>query len=124
MFKPQAHWTTDAQASREDVEDRYNGYWEHATYQAQASIENKATFLVRHGPQTDLEAVGRWLRDAQVEEFTEDQLEARGSIRSRNEAFYVDGKRLPSESGWHGQVEMLRRFWVCGALLQAEWVVV
>lgn len=33
--------------------------WEHAVYQADASIENKAVLLVRHGSEHDLGAVGR-----------------------------------------------------------------
>lgn len=106
-------WTIDAQTARDDVEERYNEHWEHEAYQAQASIEQKARFLVRHGSETDLEAVERWLRDAQAEGFTEEEIEVRSSIRSRNEAWHGPVKRLPFEPAWQGQVEMVRRFWAC-----------
>lgn len=112
-FKEQAHWTIDAQAAREDLDKRYNEHWRHEAYHGNASIENKARFLVRHGDVHDCEAVGRWLRDRQIEELTLDEVEVRRWIRSRNEAWHVHVKRLPFEPAWQGQVEMLRRFWAC-----------
>lgn len=112
-FKQQAHWTIDAEGAREDVKKRYNEYWAHEAYQGGASIRQKATFLVRHGDERDREAVGRWLRDRQIEGLTEDEAGRRRWIRSGNEAWHRHIKRLPFEPVRKGQREMLRRFWAC-----------
>lgn len=112
-FKQQAHWTIDAEGAREDVEKRYNEHWHHEAYHGDASLEQKAVFLVRHGTKHDREAVGRWLRDRQLEGLTEDQAARRRWIRSGNEAWHGHVKRLPFEPARKGQREMLRRFWAC-----------
>lgn len=78
-----------------------------------ASMEQKAVFLVRHGDEHDREAVGRWLRDRQIEGLTEAQVEDRRRIRATNEALHRPVKRLPFEPARKGQREMFRRFWAC-----------
>lgn len=112
-FKRQKGWRIGAQAAREDIERRYNEAWGHAAYDPDAGIENKARFLVRHGSEHDREAVGRWLRDRQVEALTEEDARARRWIRSNNEGWNGHIKRLPFEPRCKGQLEMLRRFWAC-----------
>jgi len=112
-FKQQAHWTINVEDAREDVGKRYNEHWRHEAYHGDAGLEQKAVFLVRHGDEHDLEAVGRWLRDRQMEGLGEDEVARRRWIRSGTEAWHGHVKRLPFEPERRGQREMLRRFWAC-----------
>jgi hypothetical protein len=106
-FKAKKHWDLDVETAREDVEERYNDHWKHEAYLKGANIEQKATFLVRHGTDNDVEAVGKWLRNAQIQDLSETEETARRWIRSRNEGLHRPLKRLPFEASWKGQARML-----------------
>lgn len=108
-FKAKAHWDLDLETARKDMEKRYNKHWRHEAYLKGADLEQKATFLVRHGTDNDTKAVGKWLRNRQIEELSEAEETARRWIRSRNEGLHRPLKRLPFEASWKGQARMLAR---------------
>lgn len=113
VYEAQDAWRIDAGAARRDVAKRYQTHWEHPSFMVDASFEARLRFLVDHGSDRDTEAVGRYLRDAQVEAWSSQDEEARRKHRNHNEALNAELKRLvlyPVRRGVHW---MHRRVTAC-----------
>jgi len=112
-YRRQEGWAVDEEEAREDVERRFQRWWEHAEFPARASWEAKLRFLVDHGSPHDGEAVGRWLRDHEVTQQTDDEQRLVKRGRSANEGLNAELKRLPLYPARRGAREMLRRAQAC-----------
>lgn len=111
--RPQAGWAVDPEAALEDVQKRYQSHWRHPAFRADAPHDAKLRFLVDHGTEHDVDAVGRYLRDAYLSTRTTEEAAFVRSQRALNEALNGEIKRLPLHPAKRGTRELLRRSQAC-----------
>ena len=112
-FKQQEGWRVDAEAAREDVLKRYQGYWKHDSFLSDANLDAKLRFLIDHGTVQDVEAVGRYVRDAYLSTRSIEEDAVVKRERSMNEGLNAEFKRLPVQPARRGTRELLRRAQAC-----------
>jgi hypothetical protein len=122
-FRCKDHWRVDAQAACEEVRQRYQKHHGGVWFDPDAGVERMARFLVEHGSERDVGAVGRWVRDRFVEGLGEAEGRVLSRVRSRNEGLHGPLKRLPLLPSWRGVGWMRDRVLACGlALVAVQWV--
>lgn len=141
-------WVVNVEAARDDVLKRYQKHRKHTAFLVEAGLEAKLRFLVDHGSPPDVEAVGRFLRDRELdarvkavvtlevpagdevaqavaELSLDDALRAVevevGMRRNQNEGLNAEFKRVLRPPRRRGALEMFRRAawgWVTLHLVQ------
>ena len=105
--------------ARAQLERRFERHWKDERFPVGAEWEAKVRFLIDHGSEHDVEAVGRWLRDHALSTQTEEGAKEVKRGRSENEGFNAELKRLPLYPARRGAREMLRRVQACVFTLHA-----
>lgn len=116
-YKAQEGWKIDAPAALADVQKRYQAHRHDHGFRSDAPLCAKLCFLVDHGTEHDMEAVGRYLRDDYVSTKTAQADDAVKSHRSQNEGLNAEYKRLPLAPARRGARELLRRSQACSLTL-------
>lgn len=116
-YRSQEGWTSDREAALAGVLKRYQTHRTHPSFLVEATLEAKLRFLIDHGSEHDIEAVGRYLRDDYLGKRTADEDALVKSHRSQNEGLNAEYKRLPITPARRGKRELLRRAQACSLTL-------
>jgi len=116
-YRVQEGWKPDREVALADVLKRYQTHRTNASFLVEASLDAKLRFLVDHGSEHDVEAVGRYLRDTYLADRTPGQEALVKSHRSQNEGLNAEYKRLPVAPARRGTQELLRRSQACSLTL-------
>ncbi|MCA1819958.1 MAG: hypothetical protein LC620_07930 [Halobacteriales archaeon] len=112
-FKPQEAWKINPAAALRSVLKRYQNHRTNPDFLVDASLDAKLRFLIDHGTEHDIDAVGRYLRDTYISTKTREENALVKSHRSQNEGLNAELKRLPTMPARRGKRELLRRSQAC-----------
>jgi hypothetical protein len=118
-YRRQEHWDVDEEEARADVDRRFQRHWKDEGFPREATWEDKLRYLIDHGSEEDVKAVGQWLRDHEIMSQTEEGAKAVKGGRSENEGLNAELKRLPFAPARRGAREMFRRVEACVFTLHA-----
>lgn len=113
----QEGWKPDRDAALADVLKRYQTHREKPSFLVEASLDAKLRFLVDHGSEHDINAVGCYLRDNYLATRSIEEDAHVKSHRSQNEGLNAEYKRLPITPARRGKQELLRRAQACSLTL-------